>query len=230
MINKIKLLTSANWSQINWDLSWETIINLDEILPKVGGNYQISIEDSEARYTKNGRYYLLWLPPHSELNTLSDRPTEVLKSHIIEAELSQGDWIKEGYFDVKRSFTAKVVSIKKMLEYLPELQLINRQKISQYFESNSCQTQFLKWNNFCLFIINDQYQHTELLFKLDQKNYYLIYVNDWVSYSYENYICKYLIDAEQILFLEKYMIAENKLPSCVNEIEDERLIQGALYM
>lgn len=54
MINKIKLLKSANWSQINWDLSWETIINLDEILPKVGGNYQISLEDSEARYTKNG--------------------------------------------------------------------------------------------------------------------------------------------------------------------------------
>lgn len=173
---------------------------------------------------------MLWLPPHSELNTLSDRPTEVLKSHIIEAELSQGDWIKEGHFDVKRSFTAKIVSIKKMLEYFPELQLVNGQKISQYFESNSCQTQFLKWNNFCLFIINDQYQNTELLFKIDQKNYYLIYLNDWVSYSYESYICKHLINAEQILFLEKYMITENKLPSCVNEIKDERLIQGALYM
>lgn len=55
-------------------------------------------------------------------------------------------------------------------------------------------------------------------------------MNDWVSYSYESYICKHLIDAEQILFLEKYMITENELPSCVNEIKDERLIQGALYM
>ena len=230
MINKIKLLTSANWSQINWDLSWQTLINLDEILPKVGENYQISLEDSEAKYTQNGRYYLLWFPPHSELNTLSDRPTEVLKTHIIEAELSQGDWIKEGYSDAKRNFNAKILSIKKMLEYLPEVQLINRQKISQYFESNSCQTQFLKWNNFCLFILNDQYQHTELLFKIDKKNYYLIYMNDWVSYFYESYICKHLIDAEQILFLEKYMIAENKLPSYVNELENEPLIQGASYM
>lgn len=227
---KIELLTSANWSRTNWDLSWEPIIKLDEILPKVGERYQISLQDSEAKNTKNGQYYLLWLPPHSELNTLYDRPTEVLKSYVIEAELSQGEWIEEGYgFSAERSFSAIIISIKSMLEYLPEIQ-ITQEGISQYFQCNPYRTEFLKWNNFCFFIVEDQYQHTELLFNIDQESYHLIFVNDWLSYSYDSYICKYLLDAQQIEFLKKYMIESNQLTSCTDDLKEDHLVQGALYM
>lgn len=229
--NKIELLASANWSRTNWNLSWESIIKLDELLPRVGEKYQISLQDSEAQHTKNGRYYLLWFPPHSELNTLYDRPTEVLKSYVIEAELSQGEWIKEGHgFGAERSFSATIISIRRVLEYLPEIQAIQGQKISQYFECHPYRTEFFKWDNFCLFIVEDQYQHTELLFNIDQENYYLIFVNDWLSYSYDSYICKYLLDAQQIAFLKKYMIESNKLTSCTDDLEEEYLVQGALYM
>lgn len=229
--NKIELLASANWSRTNWDLSWESIIKLDELLPRVGERYQISLQDSEAQHTKNGRYYLLWLPPHSELNTLYDRPTEVLKSYVIEAELSQGEWINEGHsFGAERSFSATIISIRRVLEYLPEIQVIQGQKISKYFECHPYRTEFLKWDNFCLFIVEDQYQHTELLFNIDQENYYLIFVNDWLSYSYDTYICKYLLDTQQIEFLKKYMIESNKLTSCTDDLKEEHLVQGALYM
>ena len=228
---KIELLASANWSRTNWDLSWEPIIKLDEILPRVGEQYQISLQDSEAQNTKNGQYYLLWLPPHSELNTLYDRPTEVLKSYVIEAELSQGEWIKEGHsFGAERSFSAIIISIKSMLEYLPEIQVIQGEIFSQYFECHPYRTEFLQWDNFCLFIVEDQYQHTELLFNINQENYYLIFVNDWLSYSYDSYICKYLLDAQQIEFLKKYMIASNKLTSCTDDLNEDHFIQGALYM
>ncbi|MDQ9818135.1 hypothetical protein [Acinetobacter bereziniae] len=229
--NKIEVLASANWSRTNWDLSWESIIKLDKLLPKVGEIYQISLQDSEAQYTKNGRYHLLWLPPHSELNTLYDRPTEVLKSYVIEAELSQGAWISEGHsFGKERSFSATIISIKKMFEYLPEIQVVEGQKISQYFECHPYRTEFLKWDNFCLFILEDQYQHTELLLNIVQENYHLIFVNNWLSYSYDSYICKYLLDAQQIEFLNKYMTESNKLTSCVDDLEEEYLIQGAVYM
>lgn len=229
--NTIELLTSANWSRTNWDLSWESIIKLDELLPKVDQTYQISLEDSEARDTKNGRHYLLWLPPHSELNTLSDRPTEVLKSYIIEAELSQGEWLEEGHnFGAERSFSAKIISIKRMLDYLPELQVIQEQTISQYFEYSPYYTEFLRWDNFCLFILRDEYKHTELLLNINQENYYLVLVNNWLSYSYHGYICKYLLNAQEIALLKKYMIDSNKLTSYTDDLEEKHLVQGVLYM
>ncbi|MDY6481936.1 hypothetical protein SKM54_05685 [Acinetobacter faecalis] len=228
--NKIELLASANWSRISWKLSWEPIIKLDELLPRVGERYQISLKDSEARHTENGRYYLLWLPPHSELNTLYDRPTEVLKSCVIEAELSQGEWITDGHsFGAERIFSATIISIRKFFDYLPEIQVIQRERISHYFEFHH-RIEFFKWDNFFLFIIDDEYKNTELLFNIDQGNYYLIFVNDWLSYSYDSYICKYLLDAQQIEFLKKYMIESNKLTSCTEDLEEEHLVQGALYM
>lgn len=52
--NKIELLASANWSRTNWNLSWKSIIKLDELLPRVGERYQISLLDSEAQHTKMG--------------------------------------------------------------------------------------------------------------------------------------------------------------------------------
>lgn len=229
--NKIELLASANWSRTNWNLSWKPIIKLDELLPRVGEKYQISLQDSEAQHTKSGRYYLLWLPPHSELNTLYDRPTEVLKSFVIEAELAQGEWIKEGLsFRTERSFSATIISIRGVFEYLPEVQVTQGQKISQYFEYDPYRTEFLNWDNFCLFIVEDQYQHTELLFKIDKESYYLIFVNNWLSDSYDSCICMYLLDAQQIEFLKKYMIESNKLTSYKDDLKDENLIQGALYM
>ncbi|EPF74644.1 hypothetical protein F945_01411 [Acinetobacter rudis CIP 110305] len=117
-----------------------------------------------------------------------------------------------------------------MFEYLPEVQFTQGQKISQYFECHPYRTEFLKWDNFCLFIVADQYQHTELLFKIDKENYYLLFVNNRLSYSYDSYICKYLLDGQQIEFLKKYMIESNKLTSCTDDLEDENLVQGALYM
>lgn len=229
--NKIELLSSANWSRTNWDLSWESIIKLDDLLPKVGQRYQISLKDSEAQDTQNGKYYLLWLPPHSELNTLYDRPTEVLKSFVIEVELSQGEWIKEGHsFGAERSFNATIISLRSMFEYLSEIQVTQGEKISHYFEYHPYRTEFLKWDSFCLFIVEDQYQHTELLFNIDQENCYLIFVNDWLSYSYDSCICKYLLDAQQIEFLKKYMIESNRLPSYTDDLEEKYLVKGALYM
>ncbi|KAF1025157.1 MAG: hypothetical protein GAK29_02105 [Acinetobacter bereziniae] len=117
-----------------------------------------------------------------------------------------------------------------MFKYLPEIQVVEGQKISQYFECHPYRTEFLKWDNYCLFILEDQYQHTELLLNIVQENYHLIFVNNWLSYSYDSYICKYLLDAQQIEFLNKYMTESNKLTSCVDDLEEEYLIQGAVYM
>lgn len=56
---RIELLASANWSKINWLLSFESVISLDELLPKVAESYEITLQDSEADHTQNGIHYLL---------------------------------------------------------------------------------------------------------------------------------------------------------------------------
>lgn len=71
--NKIELLTSVNWSRSNWELSCQSVIDLDGLLPKVNESYEICLFDSEATHTQSGKHLLLWLPPHSELNRLSPR-------------------------------------------------------------------------------------------------------------------------------------------------------------
>ena len=122
--NKIELLVSANWSKINWDLSWQPAIDLNELLPKVGESYAITLQDSEADHTQNGIHSLLWLPPHSELNGLDDRPTEVLKAYVIEAELLEDEWIQEGTMSGReRKYIAKIIGVQKLIENLSQLKI-----------------------------------------------------------------------------------------------------------
>ncbi|SFZ70772.1 hypothetical protein [Chitinimonas taiwanensis] len=80
----IELLQTMEWSKLCWDLSFEELIELDLILPKVGSTYTVKLSTNED-HAKEGRAFLLWQPPHSELNGWRDgRPSEILKSHVIE--------------------------------------------------------------------------------------------------------------------------------------------------
>jgi hypothetical protein len=80
----IELIQTMQWTQLCWEISFESIIELDNVLPKIGKVYPIKIEENED-FAKEGKAFLLWQPPHSELNGWYDkRPSEILKSYVLD--------------------------------------------------------------------------------------------------------------------------------------------------
>lgn len=89
----IEVQLSAQWSKLNWDTSWEFIIDLEDLLPQVGRKYVLPITMNKRvmpikmKYhnLKNGNAHFLWTPPHSELNGWYDtRPSEILNTFVVE--------------------------------------------------------------------------------------------------------------------------------------------------
>jgi hypothetical protein len=80
----IELIQTMQWTQLCWDASFENIVDLDNVLPKIGEVYPAKIERNED-FAKEGKAFLLWQPPHSELNGWYDkRPSEILKSYVLD--------------------------------------------------------------------------------------------------------------------------------------------------
>jgi hypothetical protein len=79
----LELIQTMQWTQLCWDTSFENIIDLDFILPQIGKVYPIKIQRNED-FAKEGSAFILWQPPHSELNGWYDkRPSEILKSYVL---------------------------------------------------------------------------------------------------------------------------------------------------
>ena len=75
----IELLQTMEWSKLCWDQSFEEIMSLDLILPKTGEIYSVRFEENED-FVREGSAFILWQPPHSELNGWDDkRPSEITK-------------------------------------------------------------------------------------------------------------------------------------------------------
>lgn len=110
----IQLLQTMQWSKLCWDESWEEVIALESLLPEVGKTYSIKLDENE-NYAKEGKVYILWLPPHSELNGWYDkRPSEILKSYVLEGDLynATSNYENREYF-----FDFQVVSRKRLIDY-----------------------------------------------------------------------------------------------------------------
>lgn len=130
----IELLQTMQWSKLRWDDSWEEIIELDSLLPEVGHQYRVQLTENENS-TKNGRAFILWQPPHSDLNGWWDkRPSEILKSYIIEGILTNRSSV---FQTCEIIFDFQVTKLTKLTNYF-----------SSTFKNNSFYTPyFLKYDN-----------------------------------------------------------------------------------
>ena len=229
--NKIEVLVSANWSKTNWDLSWQSVIEISELLPKVGESYEITLQDSEADYTQNGIHSLLWLPPHSELNGLDDRPTEVLKAHVVEAELLEDEWIQNGMMlGRERKYIAKIIGVQKLIENLSQLKITKDTNFKDYFNHLERSTiHYYVWDHYLYLTHSAEYVKEEFLFKESEQGYLLIFINSWVSYSYKSEICKVELNQQQNKFIQSLLKPWNKLTPNIQIFVDEGQVQGALY-
>ncbi|PSB54183.1 hypothetical protein [Chamaesiphon polymorphus] len=83
----IELIQTMQWTQLCWEMSFKKIVDIDLVLPQIGGTYPIKIEDNED-FAKEGQAFILWQPPHSELNGwYNKRPSEILKSYVLDGTI-----------------------------------------------------------------------------------------------------------------------------------------------
>lgn len=106
----IYLLQSVEWSRLCWNLIWEEKIKLDNLLPEVGCVYPVTLQWNEG-IKKTSTVKFLWRPPHSELNTWQDRPSEILKSYVLQGELCK---VKPDNEDLHYNFC--VTKVTKFLD------------------------------------------------------------------------------------------------------------------
>ena len=230
MDNKIELLASANWTRTNWDLSWQSIIELSELLPTVGESYEIVLLESEAENTSNGIYDLLWYPPHSELNNLDDRPTEVLKAHVIKTELVQGEWFRNEYgYLIGKKFRAKIISVNPVLETLSQLHVSNDERLEGYFNIDRSTISYYEWDDYLYLTQSAEYVKDEFLFVKSRIGYSLIFINNWVSYSYQCEVCKVELNKQQNKFIQNLLKSCEKLIPISQIAVADNQVQGALY-
>ncbi|WP_162626594.1 hypothetical protein [Acinetobacter sp. CFCC 10889] len=228
---KIELLASANWSKTNWDLSWQPVIDLNELLPKVGESYEITLLGSEADHTQNGIHYLLWLPPHSELNGFDERSTEIEKSYVIKAILDKGDClVNEFSKQYEGKFIAKILAVNKLQDCLPSIQPSMNNSFVGYFNNlMDSSIQYFSWNDNLYLSLHDEYITYELFFKKRGSAFLLYFVNNWIWENYECYICRMILNEKQTKFISNFLISTNKLiPINQNQTEVNQ-VEGALY-
>lgn len=133
-VKGIELLQTMQWSKLHWDDSWEEIIELDSLLPKVGEQYRVQLTENE-KSTKDGRAFILWQPPHSELNGWWDkRPSEIFKSYVIEGTLSNRSSV---FQTCEILFDFKVTSYKKLIDYFSKINDINASYIPYFLRYDS---------------------------------------------------------------------------------------------
>ncbi|WP_185234715.1 hypothetical protein [Teredinibacter franksiae] len=105
----IELLQTMEWSKLCWDQSFEEIMPLDLVLPKTGEIYSVKFEENEDFVTE-GSAFILWQPPHSELNGWDDkRPSEILKSYVLKGFLKPID-------EARLAFDFEVLSRIKLVD------------------------------------------------------------------------------------------------------------------
>lgn len=139
----IEIILGMQWSKLNWELSWSSIVKLDDLLPKIGGKYFLpdSAHDPivkageryfkwkpllspEHTYIKEGVAYFIWKPPHSELNGwFDDRPSEILKSYVIKCNVSKD-------IEGKGSLQVEVTGVLKLRNFFDEY--VSEQSISTF--------------------------------------------------------------------------------------------------
>lgn len=119
----IELLQTMEWSRLCWDQSFEEVIDLDSVLPRVGNTYPAKFSRNED-FVKEGKAFLLWQPPHSELNGWFDkRPSEILNSYVIEGRL------KRAKYD-ELTFDFDVLGRAKLVDLFPEVVESSRTPLS----------------------------------------------------------------------------------------------------
>jgi hypothetical protein len=138
----IELIQTMEWTQLFWDMSFESIIDLENILPEIGKSYPIKIDENE-NFVKEGAAFLLWRPPHSELNGWYDkRPSEILKSYVLDGVVKNKK-VNDLEFDFDVKDRIRLIDLCNVINVdrdspMPYIGRRNKASILQYLSTCDC--------------------------------------------------------------------------------------------
>lgn len=232
----IQLLQTMQWSKLCWNESWEDVIELESLLPKVGKTYPIKLEENEY-YAEEGKAYILWLPPHSELNGWWDkRPSEILKSYVLEGTLSNAisDYEKREYFfDFQIEDHTRLINC---FSHIPETKISPLSTVGQGNGSSRIQwqdaddLQKFKLGNYLYLSGIECESHLELILSCIE-NRWCVHYSATLHYpaKYETAITRYHLNSKEQKLIETLIEkASNIIDDSINTLEDNEIC-GAEY-
>jgi hypothetical protein len=136
----IELIQTMQWTKLCWEVSFESILELDNVLPKIGEVYPIKIREySEDYLVKEGKAFVLWQPPHSELNGWYDkRPSEILKSYVL-------DGLIKNIGSNRLEFDFEINDRIRLIDFFGTVDLDETSPLSRIGLENG--TSFIQWSD-----------------------------------------------------------------------------------
>lgn len=242
----IELLQMMQWSKLCWDQSFADIIELNTLLPKVGQHYPIVLGRNED-FAEEGRAFILWQPPHSELNGWWDkRPSEILKSYVIEGELTNR---RENWEARKLSFDFRVISLQKLVASFPSgiepdnlsnqspLPYLGQDAVSSWLGWKSTWQIDSSWrfekyelDGYIYLMSSGSEYMSEVILSYEKDDLYLHYSADLPSIgSYSTIITKYRLTHKEQALLQKILSKAETLMDTSSQALADRQIHGADY-
>lgn len=232
----IELLQTMQWAKLCWDKNWGDVIEIESLLPKVGEKYPIKLEDNEY-YAEEGKAYILWLPPHSELNGWWDkRPSEILKSYVLEGTLSNpsSNYEKREYF-----FDFKILERKRLMDFFFEISETEISPLYGIGQSNgSLKPQWQEAENLQKYNLGDYLYLTgvesetylELILSYE-KNRLCVHYSAVLpmSSNYESIITRYYLNDEEQKLIESIVCKTSETIDQSMDLLENNEIHGAEY-
>jgi hypothetical protein len=230
-MTSIYLFQSMSWAKLCWDLSSTEKVKLSKLLLQINHSYQIVLEWEEYCPTEDKAFFL-WRPPHSELNGWHDgRPSEILKSYILEGTLTN-------YSLYSYEFNFYLTKITPIIDTFNKVEEINKSPfiLSGLLDGTTCiiweeSRTLLKAQvgSYAYLFGTVPETHLEAIFSLQSSNLYLHYSAYLPPGSSETLITKYRLNEKENRIFKALINRAEEIhePEVKNLLEDE--VQGAEY-
>ncbi len=192
------------WSKLCWEKSFQKRIILNDIVPKVGRTYPVSLTWNED-HVSSGKANFLWTPPHSELNGWEERPSEIEKSFVLSGELKAINSVENQY-----EFT--ILDVKLLLDVVEEQEICDRFKLPSCGlpDGNS----YIIWDraridgaakigNFVYISGTECETALEAIIEINNANYYLVYHAYLPPAQHTTIVTKKYLCGDELLLLRK---------------------------
>ncbi len=228
----IELLQTMEWSKLCWDQSFEKLIGLDILLPKIGKQYPVKLERNED-FSKEGQAFILWQPPHSELNGWYDkRPSEILRSYVVEGNLKNPS--SNGL-----SFDFEVIRCLRLVECFSRAKEEKRSPLSSVGQPDGSSR--IQWQDArsvtksriggYLYLSGSECETSlEVILSYEKERLCLHYsATLHMPAHFETVITKYYLGNEEYALFEKLISSADEIIDNSIELLEENQVYGAEY-
>ncbi len=228
----IELLQTMEWSKLCWDKSFEKLIELDILLPKIGNQYPIKLERNED-FSKEGQAFILWKPPHSELNGWYEkRPSEILRSYVVEGILKNSS--SNGL-----SFDFEVIRCIRLIECFSRAKEESKSPLSRVGQPDGSSR--IQWQDAhsvtksrvggYLYLSGSECETSLEVILSYEKGRLCLHYSATLDFpaDYETVITKYYLSNEEHALFEKLISSADEITDNSIELLEENQVNGAEY-